>query len=86
MRVVKSVDSMDEWFCLSFSASFMRPLAPLSEKPEAKLSVLDVVEGRRLCLWPVMRRLLFLLSESSSIWMAGVIVSAFTCRSFRQDL
>lgn len=84
--MAKSVDLMDERFCLSSSASFMRPLTPSSEKPEAKLSVSDVVEGRRLCLWPVMRRLLFLLSESSSLWMAGVIVSAFTCRSFGQDL
>src|SRR5271163_1294006 len=71
MRVVKSVDLMDERFCLSPLVSFMRPLAPSSEKPEAQLSVLDVVEGRRLCLWPVVRRLLFLLSESSSLWMAA---------------
>jgi hypothetical protein len=84
--VAKSVNLMDERFCLSSVVSFMRPLAPSSEKLEAKLSVLDVAEGRRLCLWPVMRRLLFLLSESTSLWMAGVIVSAFDCRSFGQDL
>jgi hypothetical protein len=77
MRVAKSVDLMDERFCLSSSVLFMHSLVPSSEKPEAKLSVSDVAEGRRLCPWPVIRRFPSLLSESLFLWMAGVIVSAF---------
>jgi hypothetical protein len=84
--VAKSVDLMDERYCLSSSALFMRPLAPSPEKPGAQLSVLDVAEGRRLFLSAVLRRLLFLLSESPSLWVAGAIVSAFSCRSVGQDL
>jgi len=84
--VAKSVDLMDEGYCLSSSALFMRPLAPSLEKPGAQLSVLDVAEDRRLCLSAVLRRLLFLLSESPSLWVLGVIVSAFSCWSVEQDL
>jgi hypothetical protein len=83
--VAKSVDLTDEGYCLSSSALFMRPLAPSLEKPGAQLSVLDA-EGRRLCLSAVLRRLLFLLSESPSLWVVGVIVSAFSCWSVEQDL
>ena len=84
--MAKSVDQMDERYCLSSSALFMRPLAPSPEKPGPQLSVLDVAEGCRLFLSAVLRRLLFLLSESPSLWVVGAIVSAFSCRSVGQDL
>jgi hypothetical protein len=84
--VAKSVDLMDEGCCPSSSALFMRPLAPSLEKPGAQLSVLDVVEGRWPCLSSVLRRLLFLLSKSPSIWAVGVIVLAFSCWSVEQNL